>query len=346
MPSPPARALESLRRESILVTGAGGSIGTALASRLAALRPQELVLLDASESRLLALKEAFAQAGLDPAIYILGSVANRAVLDEIFAHHAPRLIFHAAAFKHVPLLENQPLAAIENNIFGTLNLARSATGRARIVLLSTDKAVEPASVMGATKRVAEQIVLGENGTVLRLVNVLASSGSVAEIFARQIDRGGPVTITEEAAERYFMTIDEAVDCLLAASLESEPALLAPSFCSASRIADLARFMIGELAPGRPIALEITHPRPGDKEAEKLWSSDESPGRSGTDGLLALKSPLLERAGLDSALACLRARLEGRDLSRALEDLRVLVPAYLPGPAALAAAGGCSMRVAS
>lgn len=164
----------------MLITGAGGSIGSALALRLSRLALPVLLLLD-----------------------------------ELFAAHAPRIVFHMAAHKHVPLLEQQPLAAIANNIFATETIAATAaTCGARVVLLSTDKAVESISVIGATKRVAEEIVLAAGGTVLRLGNVLASTGSVTEVFAHQIARGGPLTITDPAAHRYFLTLDEPVNLLL------------------------------------------------------------------------------------------------------------------------------------
>ena len=162
LPSPPPEVLDALRQEPMLITGAGGSIGSALALRLAALVPPELLLLEASESELYALSKRWTAAGAACPMTFRSWAAwpTSALLEEIFTAHAPRIVFHAAAFKHVPLMEEQPLAAIANNIFGTETLSRSpAAHGARVVLLSTDKAVEPASVMGATKRVAEQIVL-------------------------------------------------------------------------------------------------------------------------------------------------------------------------------------------
>ena len=194
--SPPPDGIEALRQQPILITGAGGSIGSALALRLAALAPSMLVLLEASESNLYALQRDWAELQTAnprascPMAPVLGSVADQPLLDEIFALHAPLIVFHAAAFKHVPLMEEQPLAAISNNVFATQTLTETATAHgARVVLLSTDKAVQPASVMGATKRVAEQIVLSSGGTTLRLANVLASRDSVAEVFTRQIAQG-------------------------------------------------------------------------------------------------------------------------------------------------------------
>ena len=185
-------AEDILRGKNILVTGAGGSIGSALAVRLARLLPHKLIVLEASESNLHELRSRFdrsqsADQPVSDSICYLGSVTDEALLDEIFAQHQPDWIFHAAAHKHVPLLEDHPLAALTNNVLGTHALCmRAEAGRSRMVLLSTDKAAAPASMMGATKRVAELIVLAMGGTVVRLGNVLASRGSVVETFTRQI----------------------------------------------------------------------------------------------------------------------------------------------------------------
>lgn len=342
---PPREMLQDLCRASILIVGAGGSIGSALARRLAALEPSRLVLLDASESHLDVLQRRWAREPCAvPAVFRLGSVGDRALLEEIFAAHAPQLVFHAAAFKHVPLLESQPLAAMENNIFGTLALAEVATG-ARIVLLSTDKAVEPASVMGATKRVAERIVLSVGGKALRLGNVLASRGSVVEVFASQIAAEDPLTVTDPVARRYFLTIDEAVNLLLAAALAPEPlALLAPALPEPHSIADLARFMARELAPGRAIPISFTGPRPGDKKKEQFWSTTESARPATAEGLLSIESPALSHGQLRSVLARLRAALDARDVLAALSHLKALVPDYTPSPAVLSLAGEHLPRV--
>ena len=347
LPSPSPQSLDALRNKPILVTGAGGSIGSALALRLAALAPSQLILLEASESHLYALQRTWSDAGVAaPVTFILGSVTDNALLDEIFAVHVPRIVFHAAAFKHVPLMEQQPLAAIANNVFGTHALVSAASARsARVVLLSTDKAVEPASIMGATKRVAEHIVLAARGTVLRLGNVLASRDSVAEVFAHQIAHGGPITVTDPAARRYFLTLDEAAGLLLAAASGPElPALLAPALLAPHFIADLARFMACELAAGPTIPIEFTHPRPGDKEVEDLFSSAESAQPAHSTSLLRIHSQLLGHNQLHCALTALRAALDARDLAAALAALRALVPGYAPGAALLVLAGKSSQRV--
>lgn len=314
---------------------------------MAAIAPPMLVLLDASESNLYNLQCAWSESGAaSPMTLILGDAGDRALIEEIFATHAPLIVFHAAAFKHVPLMEDHPLAAIANNVFATETLVEAAaTQAARVVLLSTDKAVEPASVMGATKRAAEQMVLACRGTALRLGNVLASRDSVAEIFARQIARGGPVTVTDPAARRYFLTLDEAVDLLLtAAAYPEQPALLAPALPATHFIADLAQFMARALAPGRPIAIDFTGLRPGDKETELLWSASDSARPAGLGGLVRIHVPVFPAALLNSSLAGLRIALQARDVAASLTHLRSLVPDYAPSRAVLALSRQSGQRV--
>jgi len=344
LPSPEVEVFDTLYSQPILITGAGGSIGSALALRLAVLTPPALLLLESSESHLYALNRAWAEAGtacfMTP---ILGNAADVALIEHIFAAHRPRIVFHAAAFKHVPLMEEQPLAAIANNIFATETLAMAAAANgARLILLSTDKAVEPASVMGATKRVAEQIVLAAGGIVLRLGNVLASRDSVVELFAQQIAQGGPITVTDPAARRYFLTLDEAVNLLLIAAALPEPsALLAPVLPALHYVSDLAHFMIRELAPGIEIPIDFTAPRPGDKITEQLWSSADQTqfvlpsASSNPPALVSIQTSQLPPAQLASGLENLREALHARNLAAALVHLTFLVPNYTPSPSVLA-----------
>jgi len=350
LPTPSAQVFDALYGQPVLITGAGGSIGSALALRLAILTPPALLLLESSESRLYALKREWAAAGaagfMTP---ILGNTADLALIEHIFIAHRPRIVFHAAAYKHVPLMEEQPLAAIANNIFATETLAMAAAANgARLILVSTDKAVEPASVMGATKRVAEQIVLAAGGTVLRLGNVLASRDSVAEIFASQIANGGPITVTDPAARRYFLTLDEAVNLLLIAAAQPEPStLLAPVLIAPHFVSDLAHFMARELTPGREIAIDFTQPRPGDKVTEQLWSpgdrtypvSLETPREQSPDALtpaiVSISSNRLPSEHLTFGLDNLRAALDARHLAGALALLRSMVPDYTPSQEVLA-----------
>ena len=332
LPAPSAEVLGRIADERILITGAGGSIGSALSLRLALLAPRELLLLDCSESGLFALQNLLREVAPNcPPKLVLGSVLDRNLLDEIFDLHEPNLVFHAAAYKQVPLLEEHPFASIETNVFGTDTLAQAAAqSKARLILLSTDKAVEPASVLGATKRVAELIVLESGGTVLRLGNVLASSGSVAEVFAAQIAGSGPMTVTDPSACRYFLTVEEAVDLLLSASMEPGHAqVLVPALPSQHFVADLARFMARALAPDRKIDLEFTEPRPGDKESERLFGSNERIEAVRASGLQSLFSPRTDAHTLQRTLTRLRRSLDARDLASALADLHSLVPDHAP-----------------
>ena len=335
-------AVSSLVQGPILITGAGGSIGSALALRLASAGAR-IILLEASENSLYDLQQNLTAVSSTLDFY-LGSVSDRSLLDEILSLHRPRLVFHAAAHKHVPLMEDQPLAAIANNVLATEALVASVPN-ARVVLVSTDKAVTPASMMGATKRLAEQIVLTSGGTVLRLGNVLASRGSVTELFARQIAAGCPLTVTDPAARRYFLTVSEAVELLLAAASEPQaPALLAPLLPQPHYIADLARFMAVTLAPNRSVAIEFTSLRPGDKECEQLWSQAEIPHPSATTSLVRLHSQLPERSQLQPLLATLHRALQSRDLSNALATMRALVPDYNPGATILAQCSSAASQV--
>jgi FlaA1/EpsC-like NDP-sugar epimerase len=332
LPAPSTEILLALRQERILVTGAGGSIGSALAVRLAALAPSALVLLEASESRLLALNQLVAWTNTDPSpTMLLGDVADRDLLEDVFAVHAPTLILHAAAHKHVSLLEQQAFAAVANNVFGTASLVAAAAAHgAHILLLSTDKAVRPASVMGATKRVAEQVVRASGGSAVRLGNVLATRDSVAEVFARNLGAGKPLTVTNPAARRYFLTIEEAVNLLLAASQEPQSSsLLVPSLDRQHFITDLARFMAGALGSGRDVAIGFSSLGPGDKESEELWSGPESVGMASENGLTPVISPPWSENATTRRLEALRAALETGDLSALLGELRQLVPDYTP-----------------
>jgi FlaA1/EpsC-like NDP-sugar epimerase len=335
-PSP--EILDFFAHTPLLITGAGGSIGSALALRLAQLGSSRMVLLDASENNLHQLQQTMAKAKANTdATFVLGDAGNVATLEDLFSTHRPRIVFHAAAHKHVPLLELQPFAAIANNIFATETVASLAVKHdASVLLLSTDKAVMPTSVMGATKRIAEDVVLGSGGTVLRLGNVLASSGSVTEVFAEQVMRGGPLTVTHSEARRYFLTMEEAVDLLLRAAHIGAAQVLAPALAVDHSIAELAAFMARALAPGRELPIHFTGLRPGDKLVERLWDEDErtSPAE---DGLLLVHSAHPEPKHFASNMASLRAAVCERDLAAALAQLRALVSGYRPSETLLALA---------
>ncbi|MGC1461342.1 MAG: polysaccharide biosynthesis protein [Terracidiphilus sp.] len=342
---PPPEVLDAFTSAPILVTGAGGSIGSALSLRLARYALPALLLLESGENNLCELQRAMADdlkafpRAAAPMAFALASAGDRTVMEALFTVHRPRIVFHAAAYKHVPLLEEQPLAAIANNIFATETITAVASEyRTRVVLLSTDKAVEPASVMGATKRVAEEIVLASGGTVLRLGNVLASSGSVTEVFANQIAHGGPLTITDPAARRYFLTLDEAVNLVLLASMHpNSSSLLAPPLPAMHGIVELARYMSRQLAPGREIPIHFTGLRPGDKLTERLWSDSDATKPVGDGSLVSICISQLSPIQLQSGLAALHSAAEVHDISGALAQLQSLVPDFHPSQTVLALA---------
>jgi FlaA1/EpsC-like NDP-sugar epimerase len=345
LPSPSLEVLDLLYGKSILITGAGGTIGSALALRLGNVGSSSLLLLDSAESRLYDLHQAWRREGVSGGLQpILGSTADRALLNEIFTAHSPAIVFQAAALKHVAMMEEQPLAALATNVLGTLTLTRAASAvGARVMLLSSDKAVEPTSVMGATRWLSERIVLAAGGNVLRVGNVLASRGSVTETFAQQIAVGQPLTITDPAARRYFLTLDETVNLLMMAEIEPAGSLLAPEIGDPSFITDLAHFMARELAPESDVELDFTKSRPGEKDPHHFWSGSESPRPAAQRGLLSIQYRPVDVPSLESALSELRAATDARDTGAALAQLCDLVPEYSPGPAVLAAS---NQRIAS
>jgi FlaA1/EpsC-like NDP-sugar epimerase len=336
LPCVSAEGVGELGRGPVLITGAGGSIGSAVAVRLAGVGT-ELILLEASESGLHELQSRMdecSEAGKQS--FYLGSGADRGLLKEIFARHKPGVVFHTAAFKHVPLLEEQPLAAIANNVFGTQMLAGVAAEHdARVVLLSTDKAVAARSVMGATKRVAEKIVLASGGIVVRLANVLGSRGSVSEVFAQQIATGRSLTVTDALAERYFLTLGEAVELLIGAAAIGDCAIVVPLLKKAHRIAELAEFMGRTLAPEREVAIEFTGLRAGEKLREQLWAGDEDGSEDAARGRVGIAAQNPSRSWLEGRLRALEENVTRRDVANAITSLRELVPDYEPSATVLA-----------
>ncbi|MBO9559922.1 MAG: polysaccharide biosynthesis protein [Caulobacter sp.] len=286
----PVRALVAGKR--VLVTGAGGSIGSELARQIAASGPAQLTLLDAAEANLFHIDRELGEAWPQlPRRDVLCDVRDAARLDLVFAAEKPDLVFHAAALKHVTLVENHPCEGVRTNVLGSRNVAAAAKacGAAHLALISTDKAVAPASVMGATKRVAEAVVRQVGGgadtrvSVVRFGNVLGSAGSVVPIFQHQIARGGPVTLTDAEVERYFMTIPEAVQLVLRAvalsAVDKAPptGVLTLEMGEPVKIIDLARRMIElqGLVPDKDIEIKITGLRPGEKLTEALVDVNET-----------------------------------------------------------------------
>jgi FlaA1/EpsC-like NDP-sugar epimerase len=275
---------ESLGGRRVLVTGAGGSIGRELCRQIARWGPAELVLFGHGENSifetLLELGENFPSLPLHP---VIGDIRDRDRLENIFDSFNPQTVFHAAAHKHVPLMEVNIEEAITNNVLGTRNVVEAAlsSGVERLVMISSDKAIRPSSVMGATKRLAEAQVLdaarrsGRAYSVVRFGNVLGSRGSVIPIFKRQIARGGPVTVTHPDMRRYFMTIPEAVHLVLQAfAMGKGGEVFVLNMGEQVRILDLAEDLIrlSGLEPGKDIEIVFTGIRPGEKLSEELWDS--------------------------------------------------------------------------
>jgi FlaA1/EpsC-like NDP-sugar epimerase len=273
---------EALHNRIIMVTGAGGSIGLELCRQIAQHNPDKLLMLGHGEnsifSALLILKENFPALEIVP---LIADVRDQPRLSVIFERWQPEVIFHTAAHKHVPLMESNIEEAITNNILGTQNIVKAALAHEvqRLVMISTDKAIRPVNVMGATKRIAEMLVLDAANqykgsfTVVRFGNVLGSRGSVVPRFKRQIASGGPVTVTHPEMKRYFMTIPEAVHLVLQASAMSEGGEnFILDMGKPVRILDLAEDLIrlSGLEPGKDIDIVFSGIRPGEKLSEDLW----------------------------------------------------------------------------
>ena len=333
----------------ILITGAGGTIGSSLALRFfLPFGPiPKVILLDHSEQNLYEVQSELLSRVPNvksKLIAILGDVNDTPLLGELFEKYRPTTIFHAAAFKHVPLMEENPIAAIRNNILGTWTLAQAAIKyRARqLIMISTDKAANPRSIMGATKRVAELMLsrLDTPATRMRSVrlgNVLESTGSVVPLFRRQILRGGPVTVTHPDASRYFISVDEAARFLHATSAITDAATLFVSELGEPvKILDLAEKMIREAAasakPGaKPVEIVFTGLRPGDKLQEELLSSTEIAEPTEDSLLRRISGPAPAAEVIDSAIDLISEKVEARDLPALLDAIRALVPDYQPSP---------------
>jgi FlaA1/EpsC-like NDP-sugar epimerase len=268
--------------KAVLVTGAGGSIGREICRQISRWSPSSLILLGHGENSifeaLIELQEDYPTLPIHP---IIADIRDKNRLLEVFKQTHPEIVFHAAAHKHVPLMEKNVPDAVANNILGTRNVVDVAVACdvKRLVLISTDKAIRPVNVMGATKRMAEMIVLdaarrtGRSFCVVRFGNVLGSRGSVVPLFKRQIARGGPVTVTHPDMKRYFMTIPEAVHLVLQASAQGESGeVFVLNMGQQVKILDLAEDLIrlSGLEPGRDIDITFTGIRPGEKLAEDLW----------------------------------------------------------------------------
>lgn len=275
-----------LKNKVVLVTGGGGSIGSELCRQIARYQPAKLLILDIYENSAYDLQQELKINYPQLNMYVLiASIRDKARLQKIFSELKPQVVFHAAAHKHVPLMEDNPTEAIKNNVFGTLNVAECADrfGTEKFVLISTDKAVNPTNIMGATKRLAEMLIQGMNNfsqtdfVAVRFGNVLGSNGSVIPLFKRQIAQGGPVTVTHPEIIRYFMTIPEAVQLVIeAGSMAKGGEIFVLDMGESVKIVDLARDLIklSGFEPNVDIKIEFTGLRPGEKLYEELLMAEE------------------------------------------------------------------------
>ena len=317
----------------IVVTGAGGSIGSELCRQLARLGPAKLVLLERNENNLFDIEQEMRGSLGDRAVPCLADVADPEQVELAIAKHQPEVVIHAAAYKHVPMMERHPAAAVHNNVRGTRVVVEAAHrhGVGRFVLVSTDKAVNPTSVMGASKRVAELVLHGRAQTsamrscAVRFGNVLGSRGSVLHTFQRQIERGGPVTVTHPDVTRFFMTIPEAVRLLLqAAAIGEGGETFLLEMGESIRILDVARRMIALAGLSeREVPIEIVGLRPGEKLHEELLRYGERACDSGVDGILLARGAGSDDPGVRDQIAALEHAGEVRDVAairRMLEGL--------------------------
>jgi FlaA1/EpsC-like NDP-sugar epimerase len=315
-----------VRDKRVMITGAGGSIGSEITRQVAGFHPSALILLDHDETHLHdTLTDLDATV---PAEYALADIRDRARVYSIFGAHRPDVIFHAAAHKHVPLLETHPQEALQTNMIGTANVADAAlaSGAQRFVLISTDKAIHPTSVMGASKRLAEHVVRALDGRgcvfcAVRFGNVLGSRGSVVPTFLRQIARGGPVTVTDPSMSRYFMSTREAVQLVLqATALSRGGEVFTLDMGEPVNILDLARKLVrmAGRVPYRDVDIAIIGPRPGEKLVEEVRDGEEEQMPSAHPSIVVSQPPLLDRAALRAALQELEI-LAGEGLIAELGD---------------------------
>jgi len=350
-PVPPNLALleRHLTGQVVLVSGAGGSIGSELTRQILQQRPRQLLLLDHSEFALYSIHQELQSVCANrhlqvELITLLGSVINSVRLDAIFETYHPGTVYHAAAYKHVPMVEDNPGEGILNNVFGTLNLAQAASknGTSRFVLISTDKAVRPTNIMGASKRMAElvlQALAAQNPTtcfsMVRFGNVLGSSGSVVPLFRKQLAMGGPLTVTHADVTRYFMTIPEAAQLVLqAGAMASGGDVFVLDMGESVKIIDLARRMVelsgmrvrDEEHPDGDIEIAVTGLRPGEKLFEELLIGD-NPEPTSHPRIMKAHEDKLDWPVLHSHLVVLNHAAQSGDVPTIKAVLQTCVHGY-------------------
>jgi len=334
---------EHLRDQVILVTGAAGSIGSELCRQIARFNPEFIVAFDIAETALFYLerefREKFPQVAIAPEI---GSIQDQARLRELFTKYRPKAVFHAAAFKHVPLMESHPFEALQNNVLGTYLLATTAGEHdvETFVLISSDKAVRPTNVMGASKRLAELVTIGLQDSTTKFVavrfgNVMGSNGSVIPIFQEQIREGGPVKITHPEMRRYFMTIPEAAQLVLQASVMGNGGeIFVLDMGEPVRIVDLATnlILLSGLKPGEDIHIEFTGLRPGEKLYEEIHLDSERLRPTHHPRIQIFSGIQLTPAQVNEKIGVVQRIVHQREIDLFVDFCRENIPGYRPSNA--------------
>ena len=329
---------EYLAGKRVLITGAGGSIGSEIVRQVAKMQPKKLLLLGKGENSIYEItQELKINCPEVKTVPIIADIRDKERIKAIMDYFEPQVVFHAAAHKHVPLMEYQPAEAVRNNILGTKVVADEAAAHnvETFVMISTDKAVNPTSVMGCTKRVAEMYVQSMNknsGTrfvAVRFGNVLGSRGSVIPLFKKQIAKGGPVTVTHPDMKRYFMTIPEASQLVLqAGAMAKGGEVFVLDMGEPVRIYDLAKDLItlSGLIPGKDIEIKITGLRPGEKLFEELLSAEDGTEKTTHKKIFTARIKEIDKAGLDKKISKILEITDGEEVVAALQKI---VPTYMP-----------------
>jgi FlaA1/EpsC-like NDP-sugar epimerase len=322
----------------VLVTGGGGSIGSELCRQIASFKPRQLVILDNYENNAYDIQNELLYQYPDlNLVTIIANIREKHRMDSIFKKYRPNVVFHAAAHKHVPLMEANPTEAIKNNVFGTLNVAECADkfGVRRFVLISTDKAVNPTNIMGATKRIAEMIIQAINKhsktefVAVRFGNVLGSNGSVIPLFKKQIEQGGPVTVTHPEVTRFFMTIPEAVQLVIqAGAMAKGGEIFVLDMGQPVRIYDLARNLIklSGFEPDEDIKIEFSGLRPGEKLYEELLMDEEGLKSTANHKIFVAQPVFTDFALLKREIDCLKEIIM-TDADEVMNYVQMIVPTY-------------------
>ncbi|AST58544.1 nucleoside-diphosphate sugar epimerase [Thermoanaerobacterium thermosaccharolyticum] len=328
-----------IKDKKILVTGGGGSIGSELCRQIARLNPSHLIIIDIYENNMYDIQQELLRNYPNLKMSCLvASIRDEKRLNNIFKEFKPDIVFHAAAHKHVPLMEDSPHEAVKNNVYGTLNLVRCANtyGVKRFVMISTDKAVNPTSVMGATKRICEMIIQSFDKVsktefvAVRFGNVLGSNGSVIPLFKKQIAEGGPVTVTHEDVKRYFMTIPEAVQLVIqAGAMANGGEIFVLDMGEPVKIIDLARDLIrlSGFEPDVDIPIKITGLRPGEKLFEELLMTDDKYTSTKHDKIFIEKPGFSDYDGLVLTLEKYKSKIDDMDTYEIKEFIKSIVPEY-------------------